>query len=267
MLIALSAASTPAFADTVLITGSDRGLGLEFARQYAAKGWQVIATARHPDTAKDLQALAAAHKNVTLETLDVASDSDIKALAAKYQGKPIDLLLNNAGVLGTPKDEALGTFNRKNFHEVMDVNTYGPLAVSEAFRDNVAISKQKKIVAVTSGIGSIGSTWRIGSGPYFYRISKAALDMAMQSLGVDLKPKGIIVAVITPGVAETDMLKADHAAYGQTKSGPAGPQRNPNLTPMTPDKAVARLIPVIDSIDATKAAQGIISPDGSVMAW
>jgi NAD(P)-dependent dehydrogenase (short-subunit alcohol dehydrogenase family) len=259
--------TTSAFADTVLITGSDKGIGLGLAQQYAAAGWTVIATARHPDTAKDLKDLAAKNKNVTVEQLDVSSDADIKALAAKYKGKPIDVLLNNAGILGNPQDETLGTFNRKDFHDVMDVNTYGPLAVSEAFRDNVAMSKQKKIIAITSGIGSIGSTWRIGKGPLFYRTSKAALDMAMQSLGVDLKPQGIIVAVITPGSADTDMTKADHAFYGAVKTGPEGQPRPSNRVTTTPDKVAARLLPVIDSIDAEKAKQGIIQDTGDVMTW
>ncbi len=263
----LSTFTTAAVADTVLITGSDRGIGLGFVQAYAAKGWTVIATARHPDTAKDLKDLAAANKNVTVEQLDVSNDADIKALAAKYKGKPIDVLLNNAGLLGNLPDETLGGFSRKDFHDVMDVNAYGPLAVSEAFRDNVAMSKQKKIIAITSGIGSIGSTWQIGKGPYFYRMSKAALNMGMQSLGVDVKPQGIIVAVITPGSADTEMTKADRAFYGAVKTDANGKPRNTDRVTMTPDKVAAKLVPVIDGIDAAKAQQGIIRETGDTMPW
>src|SRR5262245_53788973 len=95
----LSVCVSPALADTVLITGFGRGLGLEFAKQYADKGWTVIATALTPSADKELNDLAASHKNITIEKLDVTSDADIAAIAAKYKGKPIDLLLNNAGVL------------------------------------------------------------------------------------------------------------------------------------------------------------------------
>src|SRR5579863_1739870 len=94
------AALGPAHATTVLITGADRGIGLEFARQYAARGDTVIATCRHPESASELQALAARSKSVALERLDVSSDRDIDVLAIKYKGKAIDVLINNAGILG-----------------------------------------------------------------------------------------------------------------------------------------------------------------------
>src|SRR5579863_2748341 len=116
-----------AAAATVLVTGSDRGLGLEFVGQYAARGDLVIATCRHPDKAAQLRELAGERKNVAVETLDVSDDSSIRALAEKYRGKPIDILINNAGVLGAHDDQALGTFSRKGFADVMDVNAYAPL--------------------------------------------------------------------------------------------------------------------------------------------
>src|SRR5262245_5057975 len=138
---------------TVLITGGNRGLGLEFARQYAASGWTVIATARDPEAAADLRELALDTRRVTIERLDVLDRDAIVALAKRYEGKPIDLLINNAGIGGDPALQSLGSFDYELFEEAMAVNVYGPLAVSEAFLANVAASRQKKIVAIPSGWG------------------------------------------------------------------------------------------------------------------
>jgi NAD(P)-dependent dehydrogenase (short-subunit alcohol dehydrogenase family) len=239
-------------AATVLITGSDRGLGLEFARQYAARGDTVIATCRHPEKATQLKKLAADKKNVTVETLDVSDDANLRALAAKYRGKPIDVLINNAGVLGSHDDQTLGTFSRKAFQEVMDVNAFAPLAVSEAFRDNVIASKEKKILAVTSGAGSISVAGGMPKGPYFYRMSKAALNMGMQALGADLRSRGVAVAVVSPGATDTDMLIAFTTDYGI------------KFRSNTPTQSVTGMIEVIDKLDPKMAAQGILNFDGTV---
>jgi NAD(P)-dependent dehydrogenase (short-subunit alcohol dehydrogenase family) len=142
---ALAATCGSVHAATVLITGADRGLGLEFARQYAARGDTVIATCRHPEDAAELQALAAAKKTIVLEKLDLTDDAGVRSLATKYHGKPIDVLINNAGILGDRDGQMLGTFSRKGFHDVMDINAFGPLLVSEAFRDNVVASKEKRL--------------------------------------------------------------------------------------------------------------------------
>src|SRR5580704_17368390 len=140
LCVALAATFGPAHAATVLITGADRGLGLEFTRQYAARGDSVIATCRHPCSASELQALGGKSKNVVIAQLDVSDDTSIKSVAAQYKGRPIDILINNAGILGKHEDETLGTFSRAGFHSVMDVNVFGVLAVSEALRDNVSAS-------------------------------------------------------------------------------------------------------------------------------
>ena len=254
--VAVLAALIPAHATTVLITGSDRGLGLEFARQYAARGDTVIATCRHPEKATQLQELAAAKKNVVTETLDVSDDANIRALAARYRGKPIDVLINNAGVLGAHDDQTLGTFSRRAFAEVMDVNAFASLAVTEAFRDNVVASKEKKVVAVTSGLGSISRAGSMPKGPYYYRMSKAALNMGLQALGADLKAQGVTVAVVSPGAADTEM----HTEYRSEYLGR-------NIAPNTPAQSVSGMIEVIDKLDQTKAAQGILNFDGSVTSW
>ena len=192
---------------TVLITGSNRGIGLEFVRQYAALGWRVIATTRDPATATELVALAKTNPQlITVEKIDVANAADIAALAAKYKGRPIDVLLNNAGTLGDPGKQSFQQLDYATFEEVLRVNTYGPLAMSHAFLDNVLASEQKKIVAITSGLSSIENTRRFGS-LYFYRISKAGLNMAMRALQAELRPKGVKVGILAPGVVETRLLR------------------------------------------------------------
>ena len=133
-------------AATVLVTGSNRGIGLEFVKQYAAQGWTVIATTRHPAEAKELNELAAKNKKITVEKMDLLDVDGIKALAAKYKGKPIDLLLNNAGYLGDAPGQTLGSFDKKTFEQVFGTNVFGTLSVTEAFKDNVIASQQKKIV-------------------------------------------------------------------------------------------------------------------------
>jgi NAD(P)-dependent dehydrogenase (short-subunit alcohol dehydrogenase family) len=115
---------------TVFITGGNRGLGLEFARQYAARGWTVIATARDVDGAAELRALANATGRVTIERLDLLDRDGIAALAKRYEGKPIDLLINNAGIGGDPALQSLGSFDYELFEETMAVNVYGALAMS-----------------------------------------------------------------------------------------------------------------------------------------
>jgi NAD(P)-dependent dehydrogenase (short-subunit alcohol dehydrogenase family) len=193
-------------AATVLITGANRGLGLEFARQYAADGWTVIATARNLNGADELKKLSAAHRNLTLKTLDVADQQSIATLAKDLKGTPIDVLINNAGVLGAPLDQTLGSLKYETFQEVMAVNTYGPLALSEALRENVIASTQKKIVAITSGSGIISGR-APGGRNYFYGTSKLALNMVMRGLASDLRSQGVVVGIIAPGAVDTDMRR------------------------------------------------------------
>ena len=234
-------------AGTVLITGANRGLGLEFARQYAASGWTVIATARDPDGAAELRELAAAGR-VTIERLDVLDRDAIAALAMRYEGKPIDLLINNAGIGGDPALQSLGSFDYELFEEAMAVNVYGPLALSNAFLPNVAASRHKKIVAITSGWG-VFSLPR-PPGPYFYRASKAALNMAMHALQTDLRNEQIVVALVAPGAADTALRR----------------QLQGNTPAPTAADSVAAMIKVIDGLTLENNSQPI-NFDGSVLPW
>jgi NAD(P)-dependent dehydrogenase (short-subunit alcohol dehydrogenase family) len=189
---------------TVLITGSNRGIGLELARNYAQQGWRVYATARRPEAAEDLRAIAAEYPNLTIERLDVLDHDMIDALAGKLADQPIDVLLNNAAVLGEPNEQKFGQQNFELLARIMATNVAGPMKMAEAFAAQVERSEQKKIVAITSGQGSI-SMLR-SSGIVFYNMSKAALNMAMRSNSMALKSRGITVALISPGAVDTQMM-------------------------------------------------------------
>ena len=194
---------------TVLITGTNRGLGLEFTRQYAADGWQVLACCRKPDEAEALHSLAAARpSDMRIFPLDVTDFSAIDDLADQLRGEPIDLLLNNAGAMGPKPSEQkangqlFGSINYDIWQDIIRINTFAPVKMAEAFMDHVAAGTQKKIVSISSVLGSIAET----SGNFYaYRTSKAALNMAMASLSKDLAARGIIVAVFCPGWVKTDM--------------------------------------------------------------
>lgn len=191
---------------TVLITGANRGLGLEFARQYAELGWNVIASCRRPDAAAELEALTKQHARVAIETLDVTSDEQVRALAAKYRSQPIDVLLNNAGIYGTLETQTLGHFDYEELKRVFDVNTIGPLRVAEAFRHNVIDSEQKKIISLGGGMG----TQNIGSmfgGHYFIKMSKSAHLMSMGVMQKDLAKTGAIITMISPGRVDTQLMR------------------------------------------------------------
>ena len=237
---------------TVLITGSNRGLGLEFVKQYAAAGWTVIATARSPEGATDLRQIAAKNSRVTIEKLDVLDTRAIADLSAKYKGRRIDVLINNAGVLGELKGQALGSLDYGEFEEVMAVNVFGALAVADAFREQVATSDQKKIVSITSRSGIISLPGR--RGPYFYRASKTALNMVMRVLADDLRDRGVIVALVSPAPTETDMLRQLIGHEGAAQQA-------------RPAAVIAGLIKVIDGLTLANSGEQPVYFDGTALPW
>ena len=180
---------------SVLITSANRGLGFEFAKQYAAEGWQVFAACREPDSASQLRRLADASPGMKILALDVTDLTSVQAAATKLDGRVIDLLLNSAGIIGKPKQTA-GNVDYGSWASVLDVNTMGPMRVSEAFVDHVARSDRKLIVTITSGMGSL--TDNTSGGSIAYRSSKAAVNMVMRSLAIDLAPRGISCVLVEP---------------------------------------------------------------------
>jgi NAD(P)-dependent dehydrogenase (short-subunit alcohol dehydrogenase family) len=206
--LALAGDAAPAadgYVPTVLVTGASRGIGLEYVRQYAARGWNVIATARRPAEAAELRALAKANPRVTVEQLDVADFAQVDALAARHAGQPIDVVVNNAGITGKPTEQYFGkSSDWAVFEAVLRTNTIAPLKIAEAFLPHLQASRQKKLVNVSSSEGSIGSV--TAGRMYFYRASKAGLNMEMRNVAMAVKTRGIAVAMINPGPVDTDMM-------------------------------------------------------------
>ncbi len=183
---------------TLLITGANRGIGLELTKRYAAEGWTVIATCREPQSATALKAL----RGVTVEALEVTDYAAVDALAAKYSGTAIDLLLNNAGIYGN-RDGALTVSDFDTYLEVLRVNSVAPMKLALAFLPHLKATKGgAKIATISSRMGSISET---RGGSYAYRASKAAINAGMRNLALDLKSSGISCITLHPGWVKTDM--------------------------------------------------------------
>jgi NAD(P)-dependent dehydrogenase (short-subunit alcohol dehydrogenase family) len=225
---------------TVLITGANRGLGLDFTRQYAADGWRVHATCRDPAAADALDTVAG---DIVIHALDVADVASVEALAAALDGEAIDLLLNNAGVFGA-RDLAFGDVDYGIFAETMRINVMGPLMVAERFLPHVLRSEKKLMVSVSSRLGSIGlNDW---GDHYIYSASKAALNSVMKSAAVDLADRGVTVIVFHPGWVQTDM---------------GGPKAD-----ITPEESVGAMCGVIAGL--TTANNGrFLNYDGAEFPW
>lgn len=187
---------------TVIISGANRGLGFEFAKQYAADGWRVFAGARDLDAAKDLKAAAAKSSgNLTAHSLDVGDGESVEAFAKIVGKTPVDVLLANAGVFGGDRQHQLGTIDIDEFNETCNINAAGTLRLATAFIANLKATRGK-FIAITSGMGSIDDA---SGGYYGYRASKAALNMLMHAIANDLKGEGIVSVPLSPGWAKTDM--------------------------------------------------------------
>lgn len=237
---------------TILLTGASRGLGLGFAEQYAADGWRVYACARNPEASAGLSALvAASHGRVTAHSLDVADHAAIDALARSLAGVPIDVLLNNAGTMGAqsfarqgPTVQRFGQSDYADWEQMFRVNVLGPMKMAEAFVANVEAGEQKKIVTLTSIVGSIGSN--AFGGMYAYRSTKAGANAIMKSMALDLARKGIVCAPLHPGWAKTDMGGAN--------------------APVDPKDSVAGLCAVIAGLTKEKAGK-FWQWDGTELPW
>jgi NAD(P)-dependent dehydrogenase (short-subunit alcohol dehydrogenase family) len=193
---------------TILVTGASRGLGLEFTRQYASDGWDVIACCRSPDSADELNSLAGQNAQISIEQLDVQDHAQIDALAEEYKDRPIDVLLNNAGLIGPlPYEDHIerqhfGATDYTVWDTVLRTNTYGPLKMTEAFVEHVANSERKIIANISSEVSSIAG---FAIPAIAYASSKSALNRAMTIVAEQLKDRGIIVALFCPGYVKTRM--------------------------------------------------------------
>ena len=218
---------------TVLITGANRGIGLEFARQYSADGWDVIATAR--ETSAELAALG-----IRVEPLDLRDLDAVAALSAGIDG-PLDLLIANAGTYG-PK-EATRAEEAEAWLDTLRVNTVAPYLLARSVEPLVKASSGK-LIAITSKMGSIDDN---GSGGYLaYRSSKTALNMAWRNLALDVRRSGIVAAMLHPG-------------WVQTRMGGSS-------APLQPDASVGGMRRVIDGLGPGENG-GFFAYDGSRIPW
>lgn len=267
LLILFSAAamvvsSSGTNAGTVLITGSNRGIGFEFAKEYAALGWDVIATHRRSTTPDSLAQLAAKYPKVRIERMDVTDNAQIEALGAKLKGMPIDILLNNAGLVRTdPLDKPGGNANQlfgsldyKLLDDFVHTNVAGPLKICETFMENVKASHEKKIVAISSAAGSISLPPFMPNGSpvpdhYWYRITKTALNSAMRLVSAQFKDEGVIVVMFHPGGVRVD-------SFGKLEV--------PGLE--TPEAAVSKMIKTIAGL-TLKDSGRFMDNDGTDHPW
>jgi NAD(P)-dependent dehydrogenase (short-subunit alcohol dehydrogenase family) len=219
---------------------------LVFARQYSAVGWDVIATARNPKQSEELERLAKS-KSVFLQMLDVTSNESVKHLAEVLNGRPVDLLILNSAIF-TRDGNKLGELNFAGWRESFETNVLGAVRVAEALIENVAASKRKQIVAISTGMGSLqtlGTTIGFGSA-YQYRSSKAALNMAMSILAKEVEPQGISVLIFSPGWVQTDM-------------------GGPNAA-LTPEQSIAGMRKVLEGNPMDLTGK-FLSYDGSAWPW
>ena len=203
---------------SVLITGSNRGIGLKLVEQYAKKNFYVLATCRDISRADQLDSMAKQYSNIQILALDVAQSEDIQRLANTLKKAPIDILINNAGIW---RSSSLSSVNKEAWLESFNTNAIAPYEMAQAFLPNILDGSLKKVVSITSKMGSIEDNTSGGS--YIYRSSKSALNMVMRSLQHDLQSQGIATLTLHPGWVKTDMggmnalINVDQSVVGMMK--------------------------------------------------
>ena len=228
---------------TLLITGANRGIGLELTKQYLENGWEVHACCRQPETAQDLSSLTDQHPQLTIHALEVTNDAQMDALKAALKGKPVDILLNNAGV-HAKKAAQFGNTDTDAWEEAVAVNLIAPMKMMEHFVENVASSDKKIIASMSSKMGSIEDNTSGGS--YAYRATKAALNAVMVSAAHDLRHLDITALILHPGWVRTDM------------GGPHGE--------LSVAESAQKLRKILDECDITDSGK-FFDIDGSIIPW
>lgn len=248
---------------TALITGSDRGIGLALTREFATRGWRVIATCRDPAKAIELAEFAHQHSSVSIEKLDVNDNAAIDALATKLKGQSIDALVNNAGVAGGFEGQTLARLDPEDFGRVLRVNSYAPLRVSAAFLELVAASRQRKIIGMSSGYGSLASVEKIASfgypSAYFYAMSKAALNMGLREFAFATAPRQVTTVLLSPGGVDTDMqreLRGYMARIGKPITSPV----------LTPAESAHSMVITIEQLKPEQNGK-FLTRDGTEIPW
>lgn len=193
---------------TWLVTGANRGIGLEYTRQLAAAGESVVATARSPGSASELAAIAAQSPQVRIEALDLEERSSVAALSARLAGTPIDVLLNNAGLYGGSWDNSSHRQSGESmdydlWEQIMRVNVMAPFQLIQELRPCLDAGQRKLVINMSSDLGSIANNSQGQS--HAYRSSKAALNMVTKGLSIELAAQGFTVISMAPGWTQTDL--------------------------------------------------------------
>lgn len=242
-------------AETVLITGANSGLGLEFSKQYAERGWTVIATHRRDSTPATLAALSGRHENVRVERMDVTVEEQVFGLAEKLRGQPIDVLINNAGIRcfcdwmdDSDTSQRFGSLEYDHFDPMMRANVMGMIMVSEAFVEHVKASDQKKIITMTSTYGTMTDPYIARRG-FWYGASKAAVNKINVTLAEVLRPDEVIVVPMHPGTVRVEK-QAERDLPGM----------------IDPPEAIARMIATIEALDLSDSGK-FLQNDGTELPW
>ena len=228
---------------TLLITGANRGIGLELSKQYLEQGWQVHACCRKPEKAKALNKLTKKHDKLAIHELEVTNDKQMDKLKKALKHKPVDILINNAGVHALEASR-FGNSDDKAWEEAVAVNLIAPMKMMEHFVENVAISDKKIIASISSKMGSIADNSSGGS--YAYRATKAALNAVMVSAAHDLRHLDITALILHPGWVRTDM------------GGPNGE--------ISVEESAQKLRKILDECDITDSGK-FFDIDGSIIPW
>lgn len=228
---------------TVLITGTNRGIGLEFVKQFLAREDTVLATCRDMGSATELRQLKNDTRKLHIFELDVSSQKSMEDLTLQLAGHAIDIFINNAGVYG-PRDSTFGKVSANEWAKVLQVNAKAPMILTQLLIDNLRVGSDKKLLYITSKMGSIDDNK--GGGSYVYRSSKAALNAVVKSISVDLRDSGFSVAVLHPGWVQTDM---------------GGPNALIDVT-----TSVSKMIDVIDNLNFHNSGS-FFNYDGGIIPW
>lgn len=229
---------------SVLVTGANRGLGLEWVRQYAALEWRVHATCRHPAEASKLAEVVRQYPGVSLHRLDITDPRDIRALRWQLEDEPLDVLVNNAGIYLDKGAPMIGNLHFDDWLLTLETNTLGPLRVTEALVDNLARGKRRLVVMLSSHMGSISDIQDDDS--FYYRSSKAALNAAAQGLAVALQQRRIGILLFHPGHVLTRM-----GGEGAT---------------LTTTQSVAAMRRLVDGFEMSRSGR-FYNYDGSPLPW
>ncbi len=228
---------------TLLITGANRGIGLELTKQYLEQGWDVHACCRKPKKAKELAKLKQENKKLSIHKLNVTKEKQMDKLKTVLKNKAIDMLINNAGVYASEASK-FGQTDEKSWEEAVAVNLLAPMKMMEAFKENVAISDKKIIASMSSKMGSMDDN--TSGGAYAYRATKAALNAVMVSAAHDLRHLDITCLILHPGWVRTDM------------GGPNGE--------ISTQESAQKLRKILDECDISDTGK-FYDIDGSIIPW